>query len=50
MVNLAADSNAHQALILSLNDKLNALIETEIGVDDGSYYPKGQNYKLEASA
>lgn len=50
MVNLAADSDVHQALILSLNDKLNALIETEIGVDDGSYYPKGPNYKLEASA
>jgi arylsulfatase len=33
-------------LILSLNAKLNELISTEIGVDDGSYYPPGRDYTL----
>jgi arylsulfatase len=33
-------------LILSLNAKLNELISTEIGVDDGSCYPPGRDYTL----
>ncbi|MFO1082489.1 MAG: sulfatase-like hydrolase/transferase [Reyranellaceae bacterium] len=37
MVNLAHDFDAHRDLIATMNDKLNALIDNEIGVDDGSF-------------
>lgn len=33
-------------LILDLNSKLNELIDSEIGTDDGSCYPPGRNYTL----
>ncbi|WP_303871762.1 sulfatase-like hydrolase/transferase [Acetobacterium wieringae] len=36
LVNLAADQNTNSALIMELNNQLNALIIAEIGVDDGS--------------
>jgi len=38
-VNLAYDFERHRGLIGRLNDKLNALIAAEIGVDDGSFLP-----------
>ena len=38
-VNLAHDFGRNQALIAAMNDKLNALIVREIGVDDGSFLP-----------
>jgi len=46
--NLAATPETHRDLILDLNARLNALVETEIGVDDGSCYPGPANYKLAA--
>ncbi len=44
--NLAVDAEAHQALILDLNQRLNTLIDTEIGVDDGSFYSRRRSYSL----
>jgi cytochrome c1 len=37
--NLAKESQRHRSLILSLNAKINQLIATEVGADDGSIYP-----------
>ena len=39
IVNLAAQPEAHRDRILALNAKINALIDTEVGTDDGSIYP-----------
>ncbi len=39
MVNLAYDFDRNRDLIGRMNDKLNALIAAEIGVDDGSFLP-----------
>jgi arylsulfatase A-like enzyme len=39
VVNLAVDFDANRELIARMNAKLNALIATEIGVDDGSFLP-----------
>ncbi len=39
--NLAIDADRHKALILEMNDKLNALIEAEIGEDIGQMLPGG---------
>lgn len=39
IVNLAARPDEQQARILELNTKVNALIDAEIGTDDGSMYP-----------
>jgi arylsulfatase len=39
IVNLAHEPDAHRELILELNAKVNALIEREIGADDGACYP-----------
>jgi len=41
IVNLASHPETHQARILELNARVNALIDAEIGVDDGSMYPGG---------
>lgn len=41
IVNLATHPETHQARILELNARVNALIDAEIGVDDGSMYPGG---------
>ena len=38
MNNLARDKSK-QELLLTMNDKLNQLIEEEVGVDDGSHLP-----------
>ncbi|MEM7019689.1 MAG: sulfatase-like hydrolase/transferase [Pseudomonadota bacterium] len=47
LVNLASNAESHKPLITELNAKLNTLIDTEIGVDDGSCYPPGSNYQLQ---
>ena len=39
IVNLAHKPEEHRDLILALNDKVNALIDGEVGADDGSIYP-----------
>jgi len=39
IVNLAFRPEGHEAQILDLSGKVNALVESEIGVDDGSIYP-----------
>jgi len=39
LTNLAFDPARHRDLILALNTRTNRLIESEIGVDDGSIYP-----------
>jgi arylsulfatase len=39
IVNLAARPEEQKARILELNTKVNALIETEVGADDGAMYP-----------
>jgi arylsulfatase len=39
IVNLAFHPDAQRARILELNAKVNALIDAEIGVDDGAMYP-----------
>jgi len=44
--NLANHAEDHQELILDLNDRLNKLIDAEIGIDDGSYYSSRRNYSL----
>jgi arylsulfatase A-like enzyme len=41
IVNLAFHPETYQARILELNAKVNALVDAEIGVDDGSMYPGG---------
>ena len=38
IVNLAFHPDAHKEKILELNSKVNALIDAEIGIDDGSIY------------
>ena len=43
--NLATRANEHRDLILDLNDRLNRLIDTEIGVDDGSHYSRRRSYR-----
>jgi arylsulfatase len=39
IVNLAAKPEDHKDLILALNAKTNAIIDNEVGKDDGSIYP-----------
>jgi hypothetical protein len=39
VTNLAYDFDANRDLIAAMNAKLNTLITTEIGVDDGSFLP-----------
>jgi arylsulfatase len=39
IVNLAHQPDAQKERILQLNAKVNSLVETEIGADDGSMYP-----------
>lgn len=38
-INNLAQDNSKQELLLAMNDKLNRLIEDEVGVDDGSHLP-----------
>ena len=46
-----AESNLleNKERILALNSKLNDLIDSEIGIDDGRCYPPGRNYTLSDS-
>lgn len=44
VINLANDLNDHRELIMTMNKKLNAIIELEIGIDDGSYLPGDPNF------
>lgn len=39
MKNLAVDPKKHGDLLLAMNEKMNQLIGTEVGVDDGSFLP-----------
>ncbi len=41
LTNLAARPQEHRDLILSLNAKVNQLLATEVGADDGAIYPGG---------
>jgi arylsulfatase len=47
MNNLANQAGNYQALILNLNERLNHLIDTEIGIDDGSFYSRRRNFSLQ---
>lgn len=49
MNNLATDRNKHADLLAAMNDKLNALIESEVGEDTGQGLPSGAdaNWKLD---
>ncbi len=47
IVNLAFHPEGHKAQILELNAKVNALIDAEVGSDDGSMYPgRASQYSL----
>ena len=48
--NLAANKEQHRELIMSLNEKLNALYHAEIGVDDGHFMPAIGNVGWELTA
>jgi arylsulfatase len=39
MQNLSTEPKKHGDLLLAMNDKMNALIDAEVGVDDGSFLP-----------
>jgi len=39
MRNLAVEPKKHGDLLLAMNDKMNALIDAEVGVDGGSFLP-----------
>lgn len=39
MNNLAVDTNCYKDLILSMNNKMNKIIDEEVGIDDGSFLP-----------
>jgi arylsulfatase len=41
MNNLARDSKAHRDIVLTMNDKLNRLIDEEVGDDRGQMLPGG---------
>ena len=51
MRNLATDPKRHGDLLVAMNDKLNALVESEVGEDDGQMLPGGKdaNWKLDPS-
>ncbi len=51
MQNLATDKRANGDLIVAMNNKLNALIDSEVGDDDGQMLPTGKdvNWKLDPS-
>ena len=49
--NLATDRRSHGDLLIAMNEKLNALIETEVGEDRGQMLPTGPdtNWTLDPS-
>ena len=51
MDNLGGDRQRHGDLLVAMNDKLNALIETEVGEDTGQMLPGGDdaNWRLDPS-
>jgi arylsulfatase A-like enzyme len=51
MNNLATNRRANGDLLIAMNDKLNALIESEVGEDNGQMLPAGKdaNWKLDPS-
>ena len=51
VLNLATDISLHGDLLVAMNEKLNALIETEVGEDSGQMLPGGAdaNWKLDPS-
>ena len=51
MVNLATDRKANGELLVAMNEKLNALIESEVGEDAGQMLPGGNdaNWRLDPS-
>ncbi|RDK11411.1 twin-arginine translocation pathway signal protein [Cupriavidus lacunae] len=50
MVNLAAASTKHRELIAAMNDKLNRLIDSEVGEDRGQMLPGGIDAGWEVTA
>lgn len=46
MNNLGFEADAQRDLILHQNERLNELIQQEIGVDDGSCYSLRRNFAL----
>jgi arylsulfatase len=41
MTNLAAEGGKHRELLLAMNEKLNRLIDAEVGEDRGQMLPGG---------
>ena len=39
MHNLAVDRKKYGELLLAMNDKMNTIIDDEVGVDDGRFLP-----------
>ena len=50
MENLAVDKSAHTDLVLAMNDKLNRLIDAEVGEDRGQMLPGGVEAGWEVTA
>ncbi|WP_035255375.1 sulfatase-like hydrolase/transferase [Desulfatiglans anilini] len=50
MKNLAADGKEHRELVVAMNDKLNRLIEAEVGEDRGQMLPGGIEAGWEVTA
>jgi arylsulfatase len=50
MTNLAAKRGAHRELVLAMNDKLNRLIDSEVGEDRGQMLPGGVEAGWEVTA
>ncbi len=50
VVNLAAKRGAHRELVMAMNDKLNRLIDTEVGEDRGQMLPGGVEAGWEVTA
>jgi len=50
MNNLAANDKQHGELMLAMNDKLNGLIDTEVGEDRGQMLPGGADAGWEVTA
>lgn len=48
--NLASDPVKYRELILTMNEKLNQLIQDELGVDDGSYIPPLEGARWDLTA
>ena len=50
MTNLAMRKGAHRELVLAMNERLNALIDAEVGEDRGQMLPGGIEAGWEVSA